>query len=229
MITPNHVIEGLIYNTARTKLEIPAYGRHVQSMLEKAVELDAERQQALVERIVQMMAQQSGNEDGLAREDLERRLWKHAYRLSGYQLSATPPDGHIPTPEEDQIPPEEVPYPRSVPKQRNYGEYVQRLIAMAIKADDPERKAAITNTVACYMKLAYSTYNDAQNISDRTILADLEKMSDGLLSLPDGSDIDAFMGKGTQSHIKQTAPLTKRRNNRKKSGGNRNRRRFRRR
>lgn len=195
-------------------------------MLEKAVELDLERQQGLVERIVQMMAQQSGNEEGLAREDLERRLWKHAYRLSRYQLIAVPPDGHLPTPEEDQLPPEEVPYPKAVPKQRNYGEYVQRLIKKAIKTDEPERKAAITNTVACYMKLAYSTYNDAQNISDQTILADLEKMSDGLLTLPEGSNLDAFMGKGTQSHIKQTAPLTRRRNNRKK-GGNRNRRRFR--
>jgi len=222
------VIEGLTYNTAQTKLAIPAYGRHVQSMLEKAVELETERQQALVERIVQMMAQQAGNEDGLAREDLERRLWKHAYRMSGYMLTAVPPDGHIPTQEEDQVPPEEVPYPKSVLKQRNYGEYVQRLIAKAIATEDPERKAAITNTVGCYMKLAYSTYNDAQNISDRTILADLEKMSDGLLTLPDGSNLDAFMGKGTQSHIKQTAPLTKRRKNRKK-GGNRNRRRFRKR
>ncbi|MFK8057844.1 MAG: DUF4290 domain-containing protein [Saprospiraceae bacterium] len=223
------MIEGLTYNTARTKLEIPAYGRHVQSMLEKAVELDTERQQAFVERIVQMMAQQAGNEDGLAKEDLERRLWKHAYRLSAYQLTATPPDGHIPTPEEDQVPPEEVPYPKSVLKQRNYGEYVQRLISKAIQTEDEERKAAIVNTVACYMKLAYSTYNDAQNISDRTILADLEKMSDGLLTLPEGTNIDAFMGKGTQSHIKQTAPITKRRNNRKKGGGNRNRRRFRKR
>jgi len=222
------VIEGLTYNTARAKLEIPAYGRHVQSMLEKAVELDTERQQALVERIVKMMAQQAGNEDSLAKEDLERRLWKHAYRLSGYQLTAVPPDGHIPTQEEDQIPPEEVPYPKSVLKQRNYGEYVQRLIAKAIATEDPERKAAITNTVGCYMKLAYSTYNDAQNISDRTILADLEKMSDGLLSLAEGTNLDAFMGRGTQSHIKQTAPLTRRRGKRKK-GGNRNRRRFRKR
>ncbi len=222
------MIEGLTYNTARTKLEIPAYGRHVQSMLEKAVELDLERQQALVERIVQMMVQLSGNEDGLAKEDLERRLWKHAYRLSGYQLQAVPPDGHIPTPEEDQVPPEEVPYPRSVPKQRNYGDYVQRLISKAIETEDPERKAAITNTAACYMKLAYSMYNDAQNISDRTILADLEKMSEGLLVLPEDTNLDAFMGKGSQSHIKQTAPVTRRRNNRKK-GGNRNRRRYRKR
>ena len=220
------MIEGLTYNTAQSKLEIPAYGRLVQSMLEKAVELEQDRQQPLVEQIIQMMARQSSNEESLAAEDLEKRLWKHAYRMSGYMLTAVPPDGQIPTPEEDELRPEEVPYPKSVLKQRNYGEYVQRLIDKAIATEDPERKQAITNTVACYMKLAYSTYNDAQNINDKTILSDLEKMSDGKLPISEEMDLDAFMGKGSQSHIKQTAPLTRRRSRKK---GGRNRRRFRKR
>lgn len=222
------MLEGLTYNTARENLAIPAYGRLVQSMLEHAVTLDAERQQRLVERIVRMMASQIASEEQMTQEDLEKKLWKHAYRMSGYRLVAIPPDGVVPSPEDDAIRPEEVPYPKSVMKQRNYGEYVQKIMEMAMKTKDPERKLAITNTVASYMKLAYSMYNDAQNISDTTILADLEKMSGGMLTLPEDADIDAFMGRGIQSHIKQTAPITRRRK-RNKTGGssNRNRRRYR--
>ena len=220
------MIQGLTYNTAREDLVIPAYGRLVQTLLEEASGLEGERQQALVERIVEMMAQQYADKDNLSREDLVKKMWKHAYRMSGYRLTAVPPDGEVPTPEEDLVRPEEVPYPKSVMKQRNYGQYVQRMIDIAVAAPDPERKRAIVNTIGSYMKLAYSTYNDAQNISDRTIAADLQKMSDGQLEIPEDADLDAFMGKGTQSHIKQTAPKTRRR---KRNKGNRSRRRFRKR
>ena len=221
------IVEGLTYNTATEHLVIPAYGRYVQQMIEHAVTLDHERQQALVERIVRMMAQQYGDQDNLSREDQERRLWKHAYRMSGYRLTAVPPDGRIPQPEDDSVRPEEVPYPKPVPSHRNYGEYVQKMIERAIAVEDPERRQAITRTVASYMKLAYSTYNDEQNISDRTILNDMKRMSDGKLSLEEDANIDAFMGKGSQSHLKQVAVTGKgRKRSRGKSG---NRRRFRKR
>ncbi len=232
------MLEGLTYNTAQEDLVIPAYGRYVQEMIHRAADLEGERQQALVERIVKMMAQQYDDQT-ITREDLTRRLWKHVYRLSNYRLTAVPPEGDRPTPEEDAIPPEEVPYPKPVPKQRNYGEYVQKMIDTALAAEDPERKRAIVTTVASYMKLAYSTYNDAQNISDKTILADLNRMSEGQLEVPEGASLDAFMGKGSQSHIVQVAPTTRRRSKKKsgysKSGGNnqggggRSRKRFRRR
>ncbi len=222
-------MEGLAYNSEADDMVIPAYGRYVQVMLERAVELEPERQQGLVERIVQMMAQLSTDSESMTKEDQERRLWKHAYRLSGYRLTATPPDGNVPEPAEDSVRPEEVPYPKSVSTHRNYGEYVSKMIERARAAEDPQRKTAITKTIASYMKLAYSTYNDAQNISDKTILGDLRKMSDGELVLEDSESIDAYMGRGSQSHIKQEVSQFKRKRNKNKGGGNNNRRRFRKR
>ena len=222
-------MEGLTYNTATSQLVIPAYGRYVQSMIEHAVTLDPERQQPYVERIVRMMAQQSGETDNMTREDQERRLWKHVYRMSGYRLTAVPPDGRVPLPEEDRVRPDEVPYPKSVSTHRNYGEYVQKLIDLASVTEDPERRSAITKTIASYMKLAYSTYNDAQNISDRTILLDLRKMSDGKLELPEDISLDSFMGKGSQSHIKQEVSQFKSRRRNKGGKAGSNRRRFRKR
>ena len=220
-------MEGLTYNTQQDYLVIPAYGRYVQAMLEEAAELEPERQQPFVERIIDMMAQQTAADDNLSREDQLRRLWKHAYRMSGYRLQAVPPDGEHPRPEDDSVTPNEVPYPKPVPKQRNYGEYVQKMVELALAAEDPQRREAITTTIGSYMKLAYSTYNDAQSISDHTIASDLKKLSDGRLEIPEGANLDAFMGKGSQSHIKQTAPTTKRSRSKRKKGGNRNRRRFR--
>ena len=218
-------LRGLTYNTATGHLAIPAYGRYVQQLLEHATELEPEPQQAFVERVIRMMAQQFPPEDAMAREDHERKLWKHAYRMAGYKLTAVPPDGEVPRPEEDSARPAEVPYPKSVKSHRNYGEYVAKMIERARKAEDPERRTAIARTVASYMKLAYSTYNDAQNISDKVILSDLKKMSDGKLDLlGEDVDIDAFMGQGSQSHIKQDIKLfKKKRNKSKKKGGNRRR------
>lgn len=216
-------MEGLTYNTAQDDMVIPAYGRYVQMMLEQATQLDGERQQALVERVVKMMTQLSPDQDNLDKEEQEKRFWRHAYRLSGYRLTATPPDGETPAPEDDAARPAEVPYPKSVSTHRNYGEYVLRLIERARKTEDPERKAAITKTIASYMKLAYSTYNDAQNISDRTIVLDLKKMSNGELVVDESEDLDAFMGRGSQSHIKQQVSQFKSRNRNKNKGGNRRR------
>ena len=222
--------EGLTYNTQREHVVIPAYGRIVQDLLAKALTLEGERQQALVERIVRMMVQKVGQQEDMTREDVERKLWRHAYRMTGYRLTAVPPDGEAPTPSEDQVVPDEVPYPKAVMKQRNYGGYVQKLIERAAATEDPERRRAVVKTIGSYMKLAYSTYNDAQNISDRVILGDLRKMSEGKFEVPDELDLDAFMGKGTQSHIKQTAPTSRRRSGQKRNKkNNRNRRRFRKR
>ena len=220
-------MEGLTYNTQRDHLAIPAYGRFTQELVERALTLEGDRQQAFVERIVRMMYQQYGQQDDLSREDTERKLWQHVYRLSGFRLSALPPDGQRPTPGEDNVPPAEVPYPKPISKQRNYGQYAARLIERAVETQDPERRRAITRTVASYMKLAYSTYSNAQNISDKVILADLKKMSEGRLEVGDDLDLNAFMGQGSQSHIKQTAPASRRR--KKKKGGNRNRKRYRKR
>ena len=217
-------MQGLTYNTATGHLAIPAYGRYVQQMLEHAITLEGEQQQALVERIVKMMAQQSPDDDRLSREDNERKFWRHAYRMAGYRLTAVPPDGQIPQPEEDSARPAEVPYPKPVERNRNYGQYVAKMITRARKTEDPERRSAIARTIASYMKLAYSTYNDAQNISDKIILQDLKKMSDGQLDLVDADlDLDAFMGQGSQSHIKQDIKLFKKKRNKKKKGGNRRR------
>ena len=217
-------LQGLTYNTATGHLAIPAYGRYVQQLLEHATTLEGEKQQALVERIVKMMAQQFPAEDRVAREDHERTLWRHAFRMAGYRLTAVPPDGTVPQPEEDSARPAEVPYPKPVDSHRNYGEYVAKMIARARQAEEPARRTAIARTIASYMKLAYSTYNDAQNIPDKLILSDLKKMSKGELDLSgDDVDIDAFMGQGTQSHIKQDITLFKKKRNKKKKGGNRRR------
>lgn len=217
----------LTYNTARKDVIIPAYGRNIQALLEKAVTLEHERQQAFVERIIQMMLQTQSKDENMTKEDLEKKLWKHAYRMAEYKLSAVPPDGHIPSQNDEAFKPEEVPYPKSVTKQKNYGEYVLKLINKAIECSDEERKKNITNTIACYMKLAYSNYNDAQSINDQTIASDLLKLSNGQLVLDPEANLDAFMGKGSQSHIKQSAPTTRRSKRNRRKGGGRNRRRFR--
>ncbi len=222
-------MQGLTYNTATEQLVIPAYGRYVQAMVEHATTLDLERQQPYVERVVRMMAQQSGDNDLMTREDQERRMWKHIYRMSGYRLIAVPPDGRVPQPSDDRLRPDEVPYPKSISNHRNYGEYVQKMLDRALRTTDPERRTAITKTIASYMKLAYSMYNDEQNISDRTIMLDLRKMSDGKLDLPEDVNLDAFMGKGSQSHIKQEASMFKGRRRNKTPKANGNRRRFRKR
>ncbi len=178
------------YNTSRDELIMPEYGRHVQQMIQYAKTIEnLELRQAYVDKIVELMYIM--NPQGREVEDFRERLWKHAFRIGEYDMQGVmPPNGVIPSPENDLKTPEAIEYPESQARFRHYGHYVQELIKKAKETDDPFVKEGLIGAITAYMKLAYKSWNREHYVSDEVIKADLVTLSEGKLSMPDDVPIE---------------------------------------
>ena len=188
------MIEGQLmeYNSEKEILVIPAYGRHVQSLINytKTIE-DDEKRQAFAERIVVLMMQMNPQSKNI--QDYKERLWKHLFRIADYDLKVSPPEGLIVSREEAQKKPAKISYPRSKPRFRHYGNNVHFLIEKATKMEDEEKKAAFAISIATYMKLAYKTWSKEHYVNDEIIKGDLLTLSNGALKIPDSVALDLLV------------------------------------
>ncbi len=166
------------YNSSREKLIISEYGRHVQKLIlhAKTIE-DREERQRFVEGVIVLMYQMNPHHKNVS--EVQEKLWKHAYRISEYDLDVTPPEGIELTEATNGLKPEKIPYPHQVLRYRHYGTYIQEMLSNALSMEDEEKKGEFLNLIGSYMKLAYKTWNRAHYANDEMIKADLMKMSKG--------------------------------------------------
>lgn len=176
------------YNSLRSKLIIPEYGRHVQNMLMYAKEItDKKERQAFVEFVVNLMEQMTNSR---ATHELTEKLWNHVFMIAGYDLDVdVPADIKIVRHTEDAKPPK-LDYPKKNKSFRHYGFNVQQMIDKAQKMEDPEKRAMFSNAIASYMKLAYKTWNNDHYVNDEVIKGDLKSMSHGNIDIPDDQPLD---------------------------------------
>ena len=203
--------ENITYNTQMDNLVIPEYGRNVQNMIEfvKTIEDDSKRQE-YAEAIVDLMHQM--HPTGKNNPEYKAKLWRHMFRIAGYDIKVKPPEGDVPTPENTRITPQQIEYPHSVRSFRHYGQNVQALIEKAINMEDDEKRGEFVMIIAAYMKLAYRTWNREHFVSDDVIKQDLFKMSQGKIQISDDDNIVV------------TAPMPSANpRHKRKGGGSRNR------
>ncbi|HMB63599.1 MAG TPA: DUF4290 domain-containing protein, partial [Eudoraea sp.] len=85
-----NLVENLEYNTERSKLIIPEYGRHFQKMVDHAVSIkdDAERN-----RIAQAIISVMGNLQPHLRDvpDFQHKLWDQLFIMSDFKLDVESP------------------------------------------------------------------------------------------------------------------------------------------
>ena len=178
------------YNTSKSKLIIPEYGRNIQQLIEHAKTIeDPDYRQAFVEKIVDLMQQMHPQSRNV--EDYVTKLWSHVFLIANYELKVAPPC-IIPSRDEVYKKPERIPYPSSRVRYRHYGKNIQEMINKAIAMEDPEKKAAFTKVIGAYMKLAYKTWNQ-DSVSDEVIRKNLSVLSKGELSLPEDADISKLV------------------------------------
>jgi hypothetical protein len=179
------------YNSQKSSLIIPEYGRNVQMLIRHARTIENnEIRQAFVEKVIDLMHQMHPQNRNI--EDYRSKLWKHIFRIAEYDLDVMPPSGEIPTPEDDFKKPEPVNYPASNAKYRHYGNNVQVLIDKALKMEDGPKKDGFVAVIGSYMKMAYKTWNKEHYVSDEIIKQDLVNMSDGKLSINDHISLDGL-------------------------------------
>ena len=170
------------YNSNRSKLALPEYGRNLQNMVNHimAIEDRNERNRA-ARTIIDIM----GTMYPYLRDinDFKHKLWDHLAIMSNFQLDIDYPYAP-PSPEFFVAPPKRVPYDNNKIKYRHYGKTIENLIEKAADYPDENERELLIKLIANHMKKSYIVWNK-DSITDEKIFADIEEMSRGRVKCTD--------------------------------------------
>lgn len=168
------------YNSTRPKLILAEYGRNVQNMVEYICELPTkEERNRYAQVVIEMMGFLNPHLRDVA--DFKHKLWDHLHIISDFKIDV---DSPYPIPDRDKLhpKPEQLAYPQQRIRYKHYGHTVEIMIDRAKKITDEEKRVAMTESIANFMKMAYVTWNK-DSVTDDTILKDLAELSGGQLSV----------------------------------------------
>ncbi|MAV80840.1 MAG: methionyl-tRNA formyltransferase [Flavobacteriales bacterium] len=174
------MIDNLEYNTERTKLIIPEYGRHIHKMIDHALSSnDIKDRNKVAKAIIGVM----GNLNPHLRDvpDFQHKLWDQLFIMSDFNLDV---DSPFPKPVKEVYSqrPEKLNYPQSFPKYRFYGNNIKRMIDVAIEWEDNEMKKQLVYVIANHMKKCFLNWNK-DTVEDDVIFNHLDELSDGKLKI----------------------------------------------
>jgi hypothetical protein len=176
----NDVVFNLEYNSERKPLFIPEYGRHLQKLIDQAIEIPSrEERNKLAQYIIQVMG--SLNPHLRDVPDFQHKLWDQIFIMSNFKLDVDSPYP-IPSREVLQLKPEILKYPQNFPKYRFYGNNIKYMIDIANKWEDGEMKNALVKVIANHMKKSFLSWNK-DTVKDEVIFEHLFELSDGKLNL----------------------------------------------
>lgn len=170
----------LEYNSERSQLIIPEYGRHIQKMVEYAVEQeDDEERNRVAKAIISVM----GNLNPHLRDvpDFQHKLWDQLFIISDFKLDV---DSPFPKPSRELLAerPDRMDYPQNFPKYRFYGNNIKRMIDVANSWEEGELKEGLIFTIANHMKKSYLSWNK-DTVDDKVIFDHLRELSDGKIDV----------------------------------------------
>ncbi|MBV8254426.1 MAG: DUF4290 domain-containing protein [Chitinophaga sp.] len=172
------------YNTTRNHLTMKEYGRNIQKMVEflLTIEDDMDRQRNAM-AVIELMGTLNPHLKNV--EDFRHKLWDHIFNISGFALKVESPYP-IPTKETLKARPERLEYPKKYPRNRHFGKNLEMVIDKAISEENPEKKEGFTQTVANYMKLAYTNWHK-ESVHDDAIRAELSSITGNQLEYHPGA------------------------------------------
>ena len=170
----------LEYNSQRSHLIIPEYGRHLQKLIDQATAIEdkAERNKAAKYIISVMGSLNPHLRDVL---DFQHKLWDQLFIMSDFNLDV---DSPYPIPSKDILTqkPDRLKYPQNFPKYRFYGNNIKYMIDVANSWEESDLKNALVLVIANHMKKCYLSWNK-DTVSDEVIFEHLLELSDGKLNL----------------------------------------------
>lgn len=179
------------YNTHRTKMRMPEYGRSIHLMVEhcKRIEDRQERQQC-AESIVETMKQLYASNKG--QQDFQQRLWDHLAIIANFEL-----DIDYPCDVTNAAKVSERPAPMAIPKRsipvRHYGNLVYKTLDYACGLPEGEEREELLRLVTTQMQRDLMMYGNASPDSER-IASDIASMTDGRVQI----DPDTFRFESVQ-------------------------------
>lgn len=176
------------YNTTRNELILAEYGRNVQNMVKYIIELpDLEERNKYAQAVIDLMGFLNPHLRDVA--DFKHKLWDHLHIISGYKIDVDSPYPK-PTPEAAMIKPDHIGYPQQKIKYKHYGKTVEVMIEKAkAVTEEPEKRAAMVQGIANFMKMAYVTWNK-DSVADETIIKNLRELSNGELELDENINLN---------------------------------------
>jgi hypothetical protein len=170
------------YNSTRTKLILPEYGRHMQNMVDYVVTIeDRDKRSTAARYLISAMAQLAPAQKDFA--DYKRKLWDHLHVMSDFKLDVDSPYP-APTREDLQYKPQPVAYYYNRIRYRHHGKIIQDFITKASEMEEGTAKENVAVLLANLLKKSYLTWN-RDSVQDEIIEKQLIELSDGKLSLGD--------------------------------------------
>ena len=175
------------YNTDRSDLILPEYGRNVHQMIDYLIAVeDKDERNIGAKALIRLMGQLNPQLRDL--EDYNHKLWDHLFIMSNFMLDVDSPYP-IPSKEEFESKPNRVEYPSGVRKYRHYGKVITTIITESAKEEDPDQKELLAIMVANLMKKTYLQWNK-NTVDDLVIWNHLLELSDGKMTKPEGAVLD---------------------------------------
>jgi hypothetical protein len=200
------------YNTTRSDLILAEYGRNVQNMVKYICELeDRDERNKYAQAVIDLMGFLNPHLRDVA--DFKHKLWDHLHIISGYKIDVDSPYPK-PTAEAALIRPKHIGYPQKRITYKHYGKTVEVLIEKTKAVEDPERKNAMVQGIANFMKMAYVQWNK-DSVADETILKNLRELSGGELKLDENVNLNKV-------EFKPVVTRTVNNNNRGRNNNNNN-------
>ena len=173
-------MEPLQYNSDRSDLIIPEYGRHIHLMVEQIIDIkDKDERNKKAKAVIDVM----GNLNPHLRDisDFQHKLWDQLFIMSNFKLDV---DSPFEKPEAELLAkkPKPMDYPNNSPKYRFYGSNLKKMIDAAIKWEEGEMKDALVYNIANHMKKCFLNWNK-DTVDDNVIFDHLSELSEGKLSI----------------------------------------------
>ena len=176
----------LYYNTEVEKLQMPEYGRNVLKMVEQLKEIpDKAKRTEQAYAVVKVM--ESLNPQVHQQENFTQKLWDHLFIIAGYDLDVDAPFPK-PVPEVVNSRPDPIPLNTKPIRARHYGRNIESILDLIAKEPEGEVKTAMIRSLAIYMRQQYLIWNK-DSVADETIFADIEKLSDYRIKVPEGLEL----------------------------------------
>ncbi|MGB2475993.1 MAG: DUF4290 domain-containing protein [Flavobacteriaceae bacterium] len=173
-------MEALQYNSERTPLIIPEYGRHMHIMVDQLIATeDRDERNKKAKAIIGVM----GNLNPHLRDvpDFQHKLWDQLFIMSEFRLDVDSPF-EKPIQEVLEQRPQPLEYPQNFPKYRFYGNNIKSMIDVALNWEEGQMKDALVFNIANHMKKCFLNWNK-DTVDDQVIFNHLAELSDGKLSV----------------------------------------------
>lgn len=172
------------YNTERTNMIIPEYGRNIHKMIRFAITIkDRNKRNKCAWNIIKLM----GDLNTYLRDvpDFQHKLWDQLFIMSNFELDV---DSPFKKPEKfNKTYPKKMHYPEQLKELRYYGKIIKDMIKVAIYCEKKDKKEGLIYAIANTMKKSHIKWNK-ETVNDSIIINDLKKLSKYRLHLNSYND-----------------------------------------